>query len=397
MNSKKNNERIVDEIFSTYDNMCGIATWGWNDLWSKLAWSKHLTRKWKQMDVMWILSPWATHIINWKPEQIINPLTKNMQRFVWSGQKQISFHDTSIPEYIKHHYPNVRNAYELSVKRWNKATHQELDKFVKKQGYDALIWTDAWWDIFARIYKDNDVISPIMDHSMLHILWETNIDSLIWEFGMWTDGEISDISWVLKNLEDLKALIEMWVFTQEDHIVKELPKIYQHFLENNLRQWHTVPRTVETFNALTSITDQHHIYQQIWKEKRSTYRSVFLDKKYFKKYLLVDPKILHQDRKHTTSKWFDSLEEHYIYLKTTNENWKNEMDCLIDTVGNTLMLCISNNFSDKTRWEICLAGYNKFIQTQTKNLLMYKKDLTSIPTIHLQKEEINEKIVKFSK
>ncbi len=80
--------------------------------------------------------------------------------------------------------------------------------------------------------------------------------------------------------------------------------------------------------ANTSLHKTHNISQKIFTQDRNIQRPVFLDKAFFRKYYLIDPKKLYERRKETTAVSYSNIIEHYMYLKNLNPSRKTEIDVL---------------------------------------------------------------------
>lgn len=359
-----------------YERPLVIGTGGGNDIVSATLIVSDLRKYGKKADLAGMCSPAAWHTYESEQERIINEVTENTERFrPCKIHKKISFIDSKVPELLKQENLDVR-VYNLSCRYGTENLTVGLNRLVK-ENYDGIIAVDVGGDILARS-KDDTILSPIMDFTLLNVLGKLNVPSTLIEFGLQTDGELRPRSCkeILQELTDEKILLDTKIIDPEDESVKVYRNIYNGI--EHIRHGHTAEMTLRTFKETQDIITQYKFRVQILERKWYSFCDILLESKYFRKAFIFDPKELAKNRELAIS--YETPFECYLKTKKIVDT-KTEMDMLYANVGEYYvwlgLLC--SQIKGEERKEILRYGLENLNDYADAGILWHK-DLSVIPT-----------------
>jgi len=310
-----------------FKNALIIGTGGGNDIVSATLVASYLHKYGIKTDVAGILSPGAVHFYNGKPEQTINQINGEVTRYINSSRKEeIRLVDSSLPKIIKEAGINIDNFYNFSIRYGTEKLTQEVSKLAKNKGYDLIVGVDVGGDILARGEKDTTLLSPIMDFSTLQVISNLNIETILIEFGLGTDGELRPIGMneIINELTEKKIINYESNIYSKDAEIEKFKQVYNKV--KIIRPGNTISRTLRSLEPGSgNLLDKHKItFYTEPGEKNFIEVPIIIPKKYFGKVYSIDPKKLAMNRKKTVFS-FENILEQFVKLKRIY-NWHTEMD-----------------------------------------------------------------------
>jgi hypothetical protein len=326
---------MFDERVNKYHKALVIGTGGGNDIVSTLIPAQHLHKYGIQTDIAGILSPAAVHKFNGEQEKVINLVDNNAERFILTGTDftPISFIDNILMDVIRSENIPINKMYDFSIRYGTSKLVKNVNKLIADEGYDLVVATDVGGDILGRANKDRMLLSPLMDFTTLYLLNQLNVDALLPDFGLLTDGELrhDGVKEILTELrEDNLMLYESEIFAN-DFEVEKFRNVFHKI--KDVRAGHTNLMTLKTLDSkfneegeeVKDIITEYRFRSQIGKKKWHTPFEVILPSEYAGKTYLIDGKGLAKKRIATAFSYENSLEQ-YVKLKTMCPEWKTEMD-----------------------------------------------------------------------
>lgn len=382
--------REVEEImFETvpYKHPLVIGAGGGNDIVSATLVVADLDSVGIRADLAGMCSPGAVHKYGANDEEPINTVTADTSRFRPSKKlHELSFIDAKVPELLRQEKLE-RNVYNLSCLKGTTRLEEELTKLVEKEKYDGIIAVDIGGDILARGKQDPTILSPLMDFSLLYVLGQMTVPSMLVEFGLQTDGELrpkgcTEIFDELKKDGLIKSVSKI---TKDDPAVRTFKRIYDGV--KGIRQGHTATMTLKTLENDKDIFSEYRSRLQVLDKKWQYSFPITLEAKYFGKVWMIDAKKLAERRVLAFS--YEHPFEAFVRTKKIVDV-KTEMDLLYASVDNVCvwlgLLC--PQVTGNTREEIITYGLQKLEQHADVGLV-WEKDKTSIPQGFLQ-ETVDE-------
>lgn len=320
--------RMFNKNMKKYSNAFVFGTGGGNDIVSAVLVALYLQKQGVKTDVGGVLSPAAIHTFEGNLEKAVNNIQGEVKRFIPSKNNiEISFVDSHLPGFVNQSKVNIEDFYDFSIRYGTNKLVENVNELVKDKNYDLVVAVDVGGDILARGKKDNTLLSPVMDFTSLYLLKHLNVDSLLIEFGLGTDGELRSpgMQEILNELRDKQLLLHESYIQNSDPEVKVFEEIFEKV--GKIRRGHTAVMTLETLKKINSQEDIVSLYRfrsQIAKKKWFSPYEVVLPHEYFGKVFFIDGKGLAKERQETAFSYENSLEQ-YVKLKKT-QSWKTELD-----------------------------------------------------------------------
>ncbi len=378
---------MFDDIIKGYKKALVFGTGGGNDIVSAILPALHLDNKGLEVDIAGILSPAAVHTFDGIFEKPVNLINDSVKRYIFTpGYKEISFLDESLPDIIEQENIAINDFYEFSLRYGTFELLRSVDYLIKDKDYDLLVAVDVGGDILARGAQDDTLLSPVMDFSSLYLLGNLDVDSLLIEFGLGTDGELrpQGMDAIIQELIDENLLLSESNISLEDEEIKTFYKINEKI--GQVRTGHTATMTFKTLEEnqkpdKEDIVSDYRFRSQVGKKRWFTPYEVTLPAKYFGRSYLIDAKGLYQRRKNTAFSYKNPLEQ-YVRLKSLCPRWKTELDmfCLWSgdswttpqCSGKSLFLLVpTTNMPEAQRQEIIDYGSKNLMADM---MLILKKD-----------------------
>ncbi|MEK6964419.1 MAG: DUF1152 domain-containing protein [Nanoarchaeota archaeon] len=308
-----------------YQKPLVVGTGGGNDIVSATMIVADLRQHGKQADLAGICSPGAWHAYGGVPEAPINRVSSRATRFRQSKTiRPISFLDARVPGSLQKQGLEVK-VYNWSCRFGTEALTESLDRLMKQEGYDGIIAVDVGGDILARGIEDPTILSPLMDFTTLHVLGQLEAPSTLVEFGLQTDGELrpEGCEQILADLESRGILKDVREIQVSDPAVDVFRRVYQDI--EKVRRGHTAVMTFQTWEAKEDIHTDYRFRVQVSDKKWYHSFPLVLEKKYFRKAFILDPKGLAKTRPLAFP--YADLLELYVRMKSAIDT-KTEMDML---------------------------------------------------------------------
>ncbi len=307
-----------------YKNPLIIGTGGGNDIVSASFILAEFIAQGKSGAIAGMCSPGAWHLYCGKKEAPINIVSSNTFRFTDSKTPvELSFIDGFIPALLQKQGVNVP-IYNLSARHGTDILIDELNSFVKKNGYDGVIALDVGGDILARGKKDPTILSPLMDFAALYVVSKLDVPSTLVEFGLQTDGELRP-----KGCEEIfDELCSSGVLRQTENVSQTKSLDFFKTLYSSVkkvRHGHTAHMTFQTLDAKEDIHTEYRFHLQIGNKKWKHSFPIVLESKYFGKVFTINVKELAKTRE-LAFPFKNSLDQ-YIKTKQIVDS-KTELDLL---------------------------------------------------------------------
>jgi len=387
-----------NDFSARYKKALVFGTGGGNDIVSAYLVSLYLENQGLEADVGGILSPAAVHTFSGKTEEVINELRGAVKRYLPSKNPvEISFFDAVLPEILSKTGAPERKFYDFSIRYGTSAFVEGLTNLVNKNNYDLVVGVDVGGDILSRGRDDSTILSPVMDFTSLYALGKLEVDTLLVEFGLGTDGELrSDaIKDVLKELYENNLLLDEGRIEDGDEEVQTFRMIFDEVAK--IRRGHTATMTLRTLETTTPQEDIVTEYKSTSRVGKKTWSNIFpitLLHETFGRTYVIDAKHFAQKRKATAFSYANPLEQ-YLRLKAVPE-WKTELDLhhlwseknwtTAEMDGGCLYLLIpSAKIPTGLRAEILKEGLD-YINENADGALLLSDDLVS-----LQKDNLMQK------
>lgn len=349
-----------------------IGMGGGNDIVSSTVILGYLKEMGINADLAGISSPGAWHNYDGKGEKSVNIVTKNTYRYRASKNPvNISYIDPQLPELLKKEDIEAK-VYNLSLRYGTEKLIRGLEELIQGQGYDGIIAVDIGGDVFARGREHSTILSPLMDFSTLYVINKLNIPSILIEFGLQTDGELRPDSCkdILEDLENSNAIISTFNMQKGDKAIKIFRRIYSEI--EKTRHGHTANMTLKTLEENKDIHTEYKSRVQVLDKKWYFHFPITLEKKYFGKGFIIDPKIL-IEKTELSFPFKDSFE---LYIKMKKKiDTRAEMDMLYAKPDNTVvwlgLLC--PQIKGDLRGDVLNYGLNQ-LEVHADVGLFWKKD-----------------------
>ncbi|HLC97321.1 MAG TPA: DUF1152 domain-containing protein [Candidatus Nanoarchaeia archaeon] len=353
-----------------------IGTGGGNDIVSATLVVAHLREQSIPADLAGVCSPGAWHRYAGKEEQPINRVTKDTNRYRPSlnpvpFSSLDAFIDAHLPEALQQeHLPT--SVYNLSFRCGTEPLVESLSELCKNEGYDGLVLVDVGGDILARGKKDPTILSPLMDFSTLYVASQADVPSVLFEFGLQTDGELRPAGCreILQELSEQHVLLSTTELSLEDAAVQQFLRVYDTI--KHLRHGHTAEMTLQTLLAKEDIHTTYRARVQVLDRKWFFSYEVTLEAPYFGKGFLFDVPALAARRELAFS--YRTPLELYLRTKKTVDT-KSEMDGLYARVDDVCvwlgLLC--PQLPDAERKEAIAYGLEN-LPEHAHVALVWKKD-----------------------
>lgn len=375
---------------SWYTNALVVWTGGGNDIVSAVPVAAKLQEYGIQTDIAGVLSWAAFHTYNWSPEKEINKLTTDTKRYISHiNTPSVTFVDPYLEDVVRWEWLTVNNFYNFSTRFGTKNLTYELQKLIKEKQYDLLVAVDVGWDILARWSQDSHILSPMMDWTMLRVLSDLDIDSILLEFGLGTDGELrpSSIDDIIDELRQSDVILDTNIIDKTSPNMVLFKNVFDKI--SSVRKWNTNVQTLKTLEyAWTdkNLMIPYRFRTQLWSKKRFTWFDVELLYTYFWKTFTMDLQSL-TDRRKLTAISYENILEQYVKLKSIQPQWKTECDlfCVWSADNFTTAIpsgyclqftCPSFMIDSCDRSQILSASFDLLLHDSVDVLLMFADDIS---------------------
>jgi len=384
------NNIFSKELIKNYKHAFVFGTGGGNDIVSAVLVALYLQKHGIKTDLGGLLSPAATHKFKNKIEKVVNLVKGEAIREIPAKESlQISFLDNHLPKILeKTGIENIPRIYDLSIRYGTKKLVQDFNALVKKNNYDLIVAVDVGGDILARGGSENQDItlrSPVMDFASLYLLGFVDVDCMLVEFGLGTDGELrpEGMKQILAKLEEKKLFFHLSRIKKNDAEFKQ----FKRFLLNvgEIRKGHAILVTAQTLKTSLTKTVKtiYRVHSQLGKRKWTNRIKITLPGEYNGRVFIIDGKRLADQRKQTAFS-FDNPLEQYVRLKQF-PSWKTELDLhylwsgndwtSAEQKGNCLLLLVPSNLLPASiRLGLFEEGKTQLLEGKVDILLILKED-----------------------
>jgi hypothetical protein len=379
---------MFDRRIDRYSSALVIGTGGGNDIVSTLIPAQHLHRRGIKTDIAGVLSPAAVHRFNGNLEKVVNTIDGNVERVIPAPEViPISFVDGSLPIFARNCGIEIDSFYDFSIRYGTSRLVEGVNELIEQRGYDLVVAVDVGGDILARGNEDNTLLSPVMDFTSLYLMGQIDIDVLLLEFGLGTDGELrpAGMEQILNGLRRDDLMLYESSITAQDAEVRKFREIFDNV--RKIRAGHTGVMTLETLDTKSSkdIITEYKFKSQIGRKKWYTPFEVVLSNQYAGRTYLVDGKGLAEQRTQTAFPYENSLHQ-YVKLKGICPEWKTEMDLFYLWDGDNwtspnnqkhslFLLTPSTSIPSDERREIIQYGIQ---HSNSDMVLLWKSDLEDV-------------------
>lgn len=248
--------------YCPFENPLIIGAGGGNDIVSATIIADRYRRAGKKFGLAGMLSPGAGHIFNGLPERPINALVRNTRRFI---ESKVPVEIPFIDPLLLICYPEI---YSLSLRHGAAALARDLKDLIKNKGFDGIILVDVGGDILGGIEDRETLLSPLIDHSILRVVKSIECPSLVCEFGLQTDGEISAqrCKDIIRALQARGAMMKTETLSAGDPSYQKFRTIYKNRIEP-VRSGHTAILLDKTLHATEAFTETYKTGRKILGEK----------------------------------------------------------------------------------------------------------------------------------
>jgi len=379
-------QETLTSLMSNNKKILLIGTGGGDDIFS--CFLPALFLKEKEVHIMGLLSPAAFHTYNGHKENVINKLgNKEIFRTIQccNNTFTIPFADTLLPSLTD----SVKNFYHLSLRPNMSTVIRELESFVNINEYDVILAVDVGGDILADSAIDKQILSPLIDFSVLKILSKIKTRAKIYllEFGLGTDGEIRSGK---RMLELLDELLTNDILLQTEKISTSSTELRDFEKKYNVIKKVRSGNTLREFFVGIHRRETKHYFYHCYKIGNFSYPYSFsytIPESLLNKCFLLDVKKLARLRRDKIKSYNNFLELLIKYKHNTS--WSTEFDLNYLWDDKFCIYVLDVNCEDDASERILREGLVYFANNSAKK---YPAHFALIKTAKLQKVRSNKYI-----